>query len=232
MKRLLLALLLLSPAAHAANPDVLWKFVSTQCVPDWTQRHELRPPCIAVDPAAHYVWFKDINGPAQILTMPTEKVTGMEDPAILAPDAPNWFAPAWRAATEVGKRLGHPIARENISLAINSVSGRTQNQLHIHTDCVNVALRAELRAMEPAIGPAWAPLPKPLAGHSYRALRLNVENLDSTNPIRLLNPADDIAHHTLAAIGTQGGIILLDDHAKGLDRGSAEELQDHTCQGS
>jgi CDP-diacylglycerol pyrophosphatase len=236
MIRLLLALLLLSPAARAANPDALWNIVHDKCLPNMQANHAPKP-CLAVDLAAGWVWLKDLVGPAQILTMPTAKITGMEDPAILAPSAPNWFAPAWRAQSEVSARLGHTLARDNLSLAINSVSGRTQNQLHIHTDCVNQALRAELRAMEPEIGPAWSPLPKPLAGHPYRALRLAAADLDAINPIRLLDPADDIAHHTLAAIGAtnQDGtpaIILLDDHAAGLDRGSAEELQDHTCHGS
>ena len=231
MIRRLLALLLLSLPAHAANPDALWNIIHDKCLPNLQASGDPKP-CLKVDLAAGYVWLKDLNGPAQILTMPTAKVTGMEDPAITAPDAPNWFAPAWHAATEVSARLGHPLARENISLAINSVSGRTQNQLHIHTDCVDQTLRAALREMEPAIGPAWAPLPRPLAGHPYRALRVTADNLDAINPIRLLDPADDIAHHTLAVIGTATGMIILDDRASGFDRASSEELQDHTCHGS
>lgn len=242
MKSRLLALLLLSPAAHAANPDALWNIIHDKCVPTMQASNDPKP-CIAVDLDAGYVWLKDLNGPAQILTMPTTKITGMEDPAILAPGARNYFAPAWHAADEVAKRLGHRIARANISLTLNSVTGRSQNQLHIHTDCVDTEIRAQLRAMEPQIGPAWAPLPHTLAGHPYRAMHLAGDTLDKIDPIRLLaadpEAAADMGHHTIAVIGTISadhvpGFILLDDHtgASFADRASAEELQDHTCHGS
>ena len=50
--------------------------------------------------------------------------------------------------------------RDDISLAVNSVYGRSQNQLHIHIDCVRSDVRNALRAADPTIrGPgrpsAW-----------------------------------------------------------------------------
>jgi len=93
------------------------------------------------------------------------------------------------------------------------------------------------------IGERWAPLPVTLKGHRYLAMRIAGESLDGINPFRVLadgvpGAASDMGHQTLAVVGAtlpdgRPGFILLADHtdiAAG-DIASAEELQDHTCQG-
>jgi CDP-diacylglycerol pyrophosphatase len=184
-------------------------------------------------------------GAAQFLVIPTAKITGIEDPAILAPDAPNYFALAWRARKQVAARLKlkRALPRDAVSLGINATTGRQQNQLHIHVDCIKATVRAALHGAGATIGPQWAPLPVLLAGHPYQAMRVAGKDLDAVNPFRLLatgmpGAAADMGHHTLVVTGTtmpdgQPGFILLDDHTNSAtgDFASGEELQDHACNG-
>ncbi len=235
----LLLLVLAAGQACAADPDALWKIVHGRCVPDETA-HENPAPCAAVSLSGGSAVLKDIVGNTQFLLIPTAKVTGMEDPAITAPDAPDYWGAAWAVRPMVEARAGHALPRDAVSLAINAVSGRTQNQLHIHVDCLRPDIRATLAAELPSIGAAWSPLPGGLAGHAYRAMRVNQADLAGVYPFRLLHDdpaaAADMAHQTLVAVGAQfadgqAGFVLLADQADLLhgDVGSGEELQDHSC---
>lgn len=240
--RFVLCLLLLALAAapaHAANPDALWQIVHDRCVPD-QQTKGVPAPCARVDLAGGTVVLKDLVGDTQYLLMPTAKVTGIEDPAILAPSAPNYFAAAWRARDLVDARVGRSLPREDIGLAINSIYGRTQNQLHIHVDCLRPDVIAALRANGALVGLHWSPFPVQLLGHPYLARRAGSEDLSHVNPFALLANDVPTAHAdmgkwTIVAAGiTLSGhpdFILLADQARLTigDRGSGEELQDHAC---
>ncbi len=238
--RLLLALLLagLAPTARAADPSALWHIVHARCVPDEQSKRD-PAPCAAVDLAGGYAVLKDRDGATQFLLIPTARVSGIEDVAILAPDAPNYWDAAWQARHDVEQRAGHALARDVLSLAINSPSGRTQDQLHIHIDCIRADVRAALAQHQAQIGPQWSEFPIPLAGHRYRAMRLPGADLGTTNPFRVLAAGvkqAEMAEHTLVLAGAtfapdQPGFILLDDRADLAtgDHASGEELQDHDC---
>lgn len=234
------------PAA-AADPDALWKIVHGRCVPDQQTSH-IPAPCISVDPDRGYAVLKDIRGATQFLLIPTAKITGIESPAILAPGAPNYFAAAWDATSLVDGQLHRTLPRPDFALAINALGGRTQNQLHIHVDCIDPAVRTALDQAMPAIGTAWHMLPMRLDGHEYRAIWLPGGMLGTTNPFRLLagslpDPAHDMAAHTLVLVGAERdglpGFVLLDGKAGALavalssriklGAGSGEELEDHSC---
>ncbi len=129
---------------HAANPNALWEIVHNHCVPG--QQNGTGPkPCELVDLAGGYVVLKDLRGATQYLVMPTAEVAGIEDPQILVGDALNYWAAAWAARKYVAERAGQAIPREDLSLAVNSQQGRTQNQLHIHVDCIRPDVREALR---------------------------------------------------------------------------------------
>jgi CDP-diacylglycerol pyrophosphatase len=240
MRRLLLtlaALLALGGVAQAADPDALWKIVSEKCVPN--EREYGQPsPCAKVDLEKGYVVRKDLVGDTQYLLMPTAKITGIEDPQILAPNAPNYFADAWAERHFTIDAAKHDLRRDDISLAINSIHGRTQNQLHIHIDCVAPAVRDAVAKDIAALGDKWVPFPETLAGHQYRALRIAGDAL-AVAPFKLVATAvapDAMAKQTLVVIGATlpggaPGFVLLAgeaDLAAG-NRGSGEELQDHSC---
>ena len=149
---------LLATVAAQADPDALWRIVHGRCVPDMTE-HAEPAPCAAVSLAGGYAVLKDIVGATQFLVIPTARVSGIEDPAVLQPDAPDWFADAWQARHLAEARLGHALPRGAVALAVNAVSGRSQNQLHVHVDCLRADVAATLSRLAPAVGPAWAPLP-------------------------------------------------------------------------
>lgn len=193
-----------------------------------------------VDLVGGYAVLKDIVGNTQFLLIPTIRVSGIESPQVLEPDAPNYWQAAWQARHYVDERAHRQLPRSAIGLAINSVDGRTQNQLHIHVDCMRLDVIAALRERAGAIGSQWAKFPAPLVDHDYLAMRLTQADLTGVNPFILLAdgvPAarGDMGRFTLVVVGDtyQGkdGFVLLAGHDNPATRnwGSGEELQDHAC---
>ncbi|WP_259369200.1 CDP-diacylglycerol diphosphatase [Komagataeibacter europaeus] len=221
--------------AGGHSPDALWHIVHEQCV-----AHADGNPCEETDTHAGYAVLKDRVGTGQYLLIPTRRITGMEDPAITRGDAPDYVAYAWRQTARVNRRLSHALPGEDMSLAINSVYGRSQNQLHIHVDCIRPDVRAALQHALPHLGARWAALP--LYGHAYRARLVDTPDLSGVRPFALLardmaDPAREMGRHTLVIAGIRQadgrqGFVILDDHVDLVhgDRASGEELQDHTCQ--
>jgi CDP-diacylglycerol pyrophosphatase len=230
--------------ARAADPSALWHIVNDKCVPDAQQNRD-PSPCASVDLSdgvgRGYAVLKDIVGATQFLLIPTARIAGMESPELLALNAPNYWDDAWRARHFVEERAQRALPREALSLAINSSVGRSQDQLHIHIDCVRADVRASLAAHEADIQSVWAPFPMPLAGHSYRAMRVESIDLGPANPFQLLADSGpdmpaEMGMHTLVVVGMtyaggKPGFVLLDDRADlaAGDRASGEELQDHAC---
>ena len=222
----LAALALFAAVARAADPDALWKIVHGRCVPGAVSGNPA--PCAEV--AADWAVLKDLVGATQFLLIPTARISGIEDPAVLAPDAPNYFAAAWQARRFVDGRAGHALPRQDIALAINPPGARSQEQLHIHVDCVRADVRARLDAL-PA-GDAWVPLPDALAGQRYVARHIAGPALDA-NPFRLLadglEQGDDSSRlYTLVVVGRADGFLLLAGRI-GDGGGHGEDLQDHSC---
>lgn len=238
----LLGLLAINFTVRAADPDALWKIVHGRCVPN-QQRNNAPSPCVAVNlaggEAQGYAILKDIRGATQFLLIPTSRMTGIESPQIVAADAPNYFVAAWAARPAMEAVVQRPLPREDVSLAINSPHARTQEQLHIHIDCLRTDVVAALHADAAAIGPTWAPLSKPIDGHPYRARWLPESELATSNPFKLLEADVGTAampQQTLVMAGAvsrdgQPGFVLLADHfdPEAGDRAEGEELQDHDC---
>jgi CDP-diacylglycerol pyrophosphatase len=229
-----------------ADPNALWTIVHDKCVPD-EQLHDNPVPCAMVDLSGGkdmgqqtgYAVLKDLVGADQFLLIPTARIPGIESPALLAADAPNYFGDAWRARTFVDEGAGWTLPRDWVSLAINSAQARSQNQLHIHIDCVRADVRAALSDHAAQIGPGWTPLPVPLAGHPYQAMAVSGADLDGVNPFVALadgmaGARDTMGNRTLVVVGTLGpdgqpGFVMLTDQvdpATG-DFAGGEELQDH-----
>jgi len=229
---------------HRREPMELWRLVNGACVPD-QQQHDNPAPCALVDlhrgVAAGYVVLKDIRGTTQYLVIPTARVTGIEDPKLLRPGMPNYFAAAWQQRAFSERAVPHKLPRDAWSLAVNSPFARSQNQLHIHIDCLRRDVRAALRRQQHAIGDTWAPLAATLAGHRYWAMRVLGDELGGADPFHLLAAGKPgaraaMGQQTLVVAGAEfaggrPGFILLNDQANLAigDRASGEELQDHTC---
>jgi len=237
-------LVLSSLAVQAYDPNALWKIVHGECVPNQLERRDPKP-CAEVtlrNGVEHgYAVLKDIHGATQYLLIPTQRIAGIESPELLAPDAANYFADAWNARGFVEKALGRPLPIDVMSLAVNSKLARTQNQLHIHIDCIRPDVRATLLKLRTSIGYAWEPLAEPVGGYGYWAMRVMGATLAGHDPFKLLaggvaGAGDDMQLRTLAVVGMRfendaPGFVILQDRADllHLNFAAGARLQDHDC---
>jgi CDP-diacylglycerol pyrophosphatase len=236
---LALALLLVQASALAADPNALWKIVHDRCVPG-VERGAGPAPCSLADPAAGYAILKDLRGATQFLLIPTARIAGIESPAILAPGAPDYWQQAWAARRFVDKAAGRELPRIDVGLAINAEMRRSQNQLHIHIDCIRVDVKQKLAeaALEP--GPGWSAIALPPSANVYLARTIESSDLAGVYPFRLLaarlaSPTE-MGEQTLVVVGAKlpsgkdGFYLLNDQAAPGLPSlGWGEELLDHDC---
>jgi CDP-diacylglycerol pyrophosphatase len=228
-----------SPAG-AAHPNALWRVVHDLCVIDMKLRG--RPaPCLKVDRRGGFAVLKDLRGKTQVLLIPTARVSGIESPRLLSPNTPNYWQDAWVARAYFERRTMRSVPRDEIGLAINSVFGRSQNQLHIHIDCLRPDVKTTLEAHQDQISRDWSPFGWDLAGERYRARRLDGAELGERDPFKLLALSDpearaDMGRQTLAVVGAtfadgRPGFILLAAAGGTLQnpKGASEELLDHEC---
>jgi CDP-diacylglycerol pyrophosphatase len=219
-----------------SGPDSLRQIVQEQCVVHWIQKHDPAPcqrvflPDLKTE-SSGYAVLADRKGGAHYLLVPTQTMAGIESGELLDPDTPNYFAEAWHARDLVTAFVGHPVARTAIGLAVNTARSRTQNQFHIHIECLRQDVVESLRASAEHINDIWAPVM--VAGSTYQALRILGDGLDGSNPFELLaNLKPDVRHHmgdyTLAVAGMQfmsgPGFILLTGTGP-----TGELLLDATC---
>lgn len=249
---LLLIVGFIAASKKKAKSDALWKIVHGRCLPD-IKVNGNPSPCVSLalaqDENRGFAILKDAKGSTQYLLIPTKKITGIESPLLLDPDSSNYFSSAWSATDLIDQRVGHELPRTDFALAINSVSGRTQDQLHIHIDCIQPEVKTSLHQFGPRVGTAWQEFPTKLHGHHYRAIWIPGDQLNMQNPFHILaaslvNPKEEMAAHTLVLVGAErggrNGFILLDGETPtfavavspwiALGFGSGEELEDHQCQ--
>jgi CDP-diacylglycerol pyrophosphatase len=194
---------------RSADRDALRHIVQDQCLPHWRELHD-PAPCERID-ATEFAVLADRKGGAHFLLIATRTVSGIEDPQLLQPGAPNYFAAAWRARDRLSAATGHPIRREAVGLAINSSLARGQDQLHIHIECLQPRLYQALHDQAATIGDRWAPLHA--AEFPYLALRITGQDLGEANPFKLLAAGLPAAHADLAAYTIVVAGMTFDDGA-------------------
>ena len=90
------------------------------------------------------------------------------------------------------------------------------------------------------MGRDWAPVAKPVAGHTFFARRVDGENLGGFNPFleiakTLANPTTYMALQNVVVVGATfadgPGFIVLTDRGPPvpIGGGGGEDVQDHTC---
>jgi CDP-diacylglycerol pyrophosphatase len=222
---------------RALDPNTLWTVVHDFCVPN-EQQYGNPAPCAAVDLTQGvergYAVIKDPFGPTRYLLVPTRRITGIEDAALLAPDAVNYFSAAWNARSFVDKAVGRELPDDVLSLAVNSPLARSQNQLHIHIDCIRADVRSALARNRAEISERWSLLNTPPGYHRFQAIRVMGNTLAEHDPFKLLaegvpDARADMGQHTLVVAGMsfageQAGFVILADRVEGGSR-----LQDHSC---
>jgi CDP-diacylglycerol pyrophosphatase len=217
-----------SAPGSGAGRDALRHIVQEQCVVNWTQNHD-PAPCKRV--SAGYAVLEDRKGGAHYLLIPTRTMAGIESAELLDPDMPNYFAEAWRASGLIAGFVGHGVPRTAIGLAINTAHSRTQDQFHVHIECLRQDVAASLRASAEGITDVWSPVM--VAGSAYHALRIMGDGLEGSNLFEMLaNLNPDARHHmgdyTLVVAGMQfrsgpGFVVLTGTGPTG------ELLLDSTC---
>jgi CDP-diacylglycerol pyrophosphatase len=119
--------------------DSLWQHVQERCLITEQARHA---DCAVVDRERGLVLYKDAIGPSHYLVIPDHKVTGVDDPALWEGETQNQWAFGWEVRDIVGKAIGKRVPDSLVGLAVNSRASRSQDQLHIHLDCISEAARA------------------------------------------------------------------------------------------
>ena len=222
--------------ARLPDRDALWKIVHDRCVAD-QQSHGDPAPCVSVNLAERWALFKDDDGNTQFLLIPTNRVTGIEDPFILTEQAPNYWKAAWAAHRFVDQRAARSLTSDQIALAINAQSARSQDQLHIHIDCIRADVRDALRLVQPQIDANWMRIT--VSGQQYEVRWLSADDLHSKNFFALvaehLQPGQTMGAETMILAGAvlpdgSGGFDLLVGRlGVGGNRGGGEALEDHGC---
>jgi CDP-diacylglycerol pyrophosphatase len=224
--------------------NTLWEVVHYVCVPGESRNRDSKP-CLQVDLnegiEKGFAILRDPKGDTHFLLVPTTRISGIESPILLGPDATNYFASAWEARTYVNEALHGSLPSGAIGLAVNSTKSRSQDQLHIHIDCVRTNVFEALHKNEQQLGDTWVPFKRAFFRHPYSAIWVSGEHLGSHNPFQILaerlpGARQDMGNRTLVVIGltradgTKGFVILTDAANKQRnDSGYGEELLDHSC---
>jgi CDP-diacylglycerol pyrophosphatase len=159
-------------------------------------------------------------------------MAGLESSELLDPDAPNYFAEAWRARDLLAKSIGHAVPRTDVGLVVNTERARTYDQFHIHIECLRQDVADALRAAAPRITDSWAPVN--VGATTFQATRIASDSLDGSNLYESLaavrpGAAQRLRDYTLIAVGAQfvsgpGFIILAGTGPTG------DILLDSTCE--
>ncbi len=234
----LVGILAAFPAAAGPDPsrDVLWMALKT-CVLAKTVANRTFP-CLSVDLGEDgrpgTAVLRAPGEPTHIVVMPTVTVSGLESAALRGPHGVAYWRAALGARHFVTDALDGRVAPGEVGLAVNSARGRSQDQLHIHLDCLRPKVIAALDAHGKNVGAGWKPFPVPLAGDRFLAKRVRAADIDAFNPFSALTTLPgrrDLGRTSFAAVSTRPddpdpGLLLL---AYRHDAASAEDIMDHTC---
>ncbi|WP_179046767.1 CDP-diacylglycerol diphosphatase [Nostoc sp. TCL26-01] len=221
--------------SQPSDRDYLWKKVQT-CIKN--QQDKNNPsPCLYVDLQKKYAVA---NGSHQVeyLLLPTNKVSGIDDPQILKQNSPNYWQYTWEKANEyIPQKESKVKYRNQIGLAINSQESRMQDQLHIHMSCIDkdVSFRLDKAEQNKQITSQWTQTPNiSLKGHQYSVKILENDSLKYNNPFHLVAKIvtpSEMGHQSIAIAGRKKqGFYIIKDQSQGLHKAAAEELLDENCQ--
>jgi CDP-diacylglycerol pyrophosphatase len=218
----------------------LWNIINLKCLRHLT-KSEAPIPCDRVDVSAGWdrglALLKDRVGRGRMLAIPTSFMTGIEDPSVLSPDQPNFFAAAWAARDSMNWRLRRNLPAESVAITVDSKPRRDQDVLNFAIDCLDKGVAASLAANAASIDDRWSRMSVALKGRTYWARRLDSQTL-SPSPFQLLADGVEGAKNDMGAwslavtqVNVSGNVrlILLADRAEGSAGGRASDLQDPAC---
>lgn len=228
----------LSVGAADARRENLWRVIHYGCVPDQT-RIGLPAPCINVDLTKRFALIGGFFHQDELLLVPTIRLTGIEDPALLSAETPNYWQLAWGFRQRLAPDLP-TVPSDMVGLAVNSAYSRTQDQLHIHIDCLRRSVYRSLHRLAQQTGNSWS-TEEIAPGKFYEVIKLTQKTLEQQNPFQILAARSgatpsSMARETLVLAGTtmadgSPAFYLLRQSYNPADQsgGHGEELLDHRC---
>ncbi len=200
-------------SASAANRDELWVVVHDICVPAY-QSIGVAFPCAEVSIAdgleRGFAVLRAPSSATHVIVVPTARISGIESPALLRENAPNYWEAAWDARRFVEEGARRQLPRDKIGMAVNSAASRSQDQLHIHVACIAPKVAEFLRRHQAEIHDAWSFLSAALLGHRFAAMKVETDSLAHVDPFKLLarglpSGKFSVGSQTLAVIGATFG---------------------------
>ncbi|WP_158266657.1 CDP-diacylglycerol diphosphatase [Alsobacter soli] len=144
------AALCLGSPAQAQSRQALWTVVRACALAQATFGVAL--PCRSIETAAG-VSVAVVDPPlpqAHTLVVPTDRVIGVEAEPLAGAAGANYAALAWRTA------LGASSGRwDGAGMVVNSARVRSQDQLHVHVDCLSPRGRGVVARLLPAAQTRW-----------------------------------------------------------------------------
>ncbi|MER9383575.1 CDP-diacylglycerol diphosphatase [Mesorhizobium sp. M0019] len=171
----------------------------------------------------------------EFLLTPLTAVAGVESPSVRWQGSSQLWNRAWKARSKVSASLGRHLPRTAIAMAVNSRTERSQDQFHIHIDCVAVSVEKKLVLKGPKVEGPWQLLPLALMGKRYWIKAVDKPDLETTNVVGIiasgLPQARRAMHHVNVVVvgaelaGARPGFYILTNW----ESSPAERLLDHHC---
>ncbi|WP_234327777.1 CDP-diacylglycerol diphosphatase [Streptomyces sp. NRRL F-2664] len=126
-----------------ADTDPLWQDVQ-YCTQGIVPPSGQRPNCLKTEPN-YVVLHGRPESQNNYLLLPSCRITGIECPFLVSPNAANYWHEAW----ETGRPGGDvPVRYRYTGLGVNSRSARQLNQLHLHMAGIQTSTQLRLQALE------------------------------------------------------------------------------------
>ncbi len=203
--------------ADAGARGLLWRVVQTCLASHYVTGGAF--PCLAVETAdgadvGYAVLRAPLDGRHVILT-PTVRTIGIEADRLRAVDAPDYFRDAWSIRHFVTDGLAHQPTREDLAMAVNSRIGRSQDQLHIHVDCIRPAVKQALQRQAPSLNPdSWTQVTVLPRAPRYWAMPVRSEDLAGVNVFNLVAKGLDVDPRRMDDMTV---VVAGSDHLAGSD---------------
>ncbi len=195
--------------------------------------------CRYYDPGSRYVVVKDHSDskPQGYLTIPTDKVTGIEDPQVFTNID---VIDIWENSSFASYDFP-AMPAPHMGLAINSKFARTENQLHIHMSCVRSDVDGMLQANDSRFGlypqsSMFVTLNLPPRYYPYEIIKISQlgGNVNPWQAVLHIPHVDrsNMADQSIAIVGSQRSdqFYFLNTYYTGSHgTGDAEEILDQSC---
>ncbi|ESZ25388.1 CDP-diacylglycerol diphosphatase [Mesorhizobium sp. L2C067A000] len=171
----------------------------------------------------------------EFLLMPLAAVAGIESPPVREEDSAQLWHRAWEVRNRVSASLGRYLPRTAVALAVNSRTARSQDQFHIHVDCLAASVEKKLASTGPKTEGPWQLFPLALMGKRYWIKAVDRPDLAATNVAGIVAaglPQARRAMHrvNIVVVGAElaharPGFYILANW----EHSAAERLLDHDC---